>query len=232
MDNKQFFCVYIAGEEAALLKAQAEKFGVDTEQYAGQLLSMAIRRDFVSTGSPLLTHLESLDAKVTELLNRSTTSVIAQVSLPIASTQSEPEIAPESLEEQSATNITESISDSGDTFGDTEYSSDESISFEYADDEPEDDETEESEEYDQKLSLLFEAINQRIPEADEFEPWLKEKIGGRIFDMWLPQIRTKLVMTHRLQPDTPEERQRWQESGLEKPGVVEFVSDTESPQII
>lgn len=226
MDNKQFFCVYIAGEEAALLKAQAEKFGVDTEQYAGQLLSMAIRRDFVSTGSPLLTHLESLDAKVTELLNRSTTSVIAQVSLPIASTQSEPEIAPESLEEQSATNITESISDSGDTFGDTEYSSDESISFEYADDEPEDDETEESEEYDQKLSLLFEAINQRIPEADEFEPWLKEKIGGRIFDMWLPQIRTKLVMTHRLQPDTPEERQRWQESGLEKPGVVEFVSDT------
>lgn len=42
-------------------------------------------------------------------------------------------------------------------------------------------------------------------------------------------------MIHRLQPDTPEERQRWHESGLEKPGVIEFVRNTlttlrESPE--
>ncbi len=221
MDNKQFFCVYIAGEDAALLKAQAEKFGVDTEQYAGQLLSMAIRRDFNSSGSLLLAHLESIDAKITKLLNRPSSSVIVATP-PLTLT----EPAPESLEAQSPAAETEVFDNSSDISTDIQYSSDEYVAFEYADDEPEDDEVEVAEQDDQGQSLLFEAINQLIPESDEFEAWLNEKIGGRIFDMWLPQIRTKLVMTHRLQPDTLEERQRWQESGLEKPGVIEFVSNT------
>lgn len=220
MDNKQFFCVYIAGEEAALLKTQAEKFGVDTEQYAGQLLSMAIRRDFNSPSSPLLAHLESIDAKISELLNRPSSSAPAIIPLPLTSTESEPECPAERLSGIEA----EALDDFSDASADIEYSSNEPDAFEYADDDSEDDEVGEVEEEGQ--SLLFEAINELIPESDEFEPWLNEKIGGRIFDMWLPQIRTKLVMTHRLQPDTPEERQRWQESGLEKPGVIEFVSNT------
>lgn len=222
MDNNQFFCVYIAGEEAALLKAQAEKFGVDTEQYAGQLLSMAIRRDFNSPVSPLLTHLESIETKVTELLNRPSSGITATVPLPLTPTESEPE----HLDELQSGIETEALRNFSNTSADSEYSSGEPVDFDYADDEPGEDEVDEAEENDQQKSLLFEAINERIPESDEFELWLNEKIGGRIFDMWLPQIRTKLVMIHRLQPDTPEERQRWHESGLEKPGVIEFVRNT------
>lgn len=209
MDNRQFFCVFIAAEDAALLKEQAEKFGVDAEQYAGQLLSMAVRRDFSSSSLPLLTHLQNIEAKVTELLNRP---------IPAAEMNTAPVVlagTPESQDEVDKP--------------DEHELANETVGFDYDDSEPEEEDEEEDvpeEAHHQSQSLLFEAINQRIPETDDFEPWLNEKIGGLIFDMWLPQIRTKLVMTDRLQPDTPSERERWQEAGLEKAGILEFVNST------